>query len=46
MRSISSRGLAPASELVTCMAQIVQVDIETGRNECGTPDTAAQVGVS
>ena len=47
MRPISSRGLAPASATswLPRMAQIVQVDIETGRDERGTPGTAAEVGV-
>ena len=38
-------GPCLSHELVTRMAQIVQVDIETGRDERGTPGTAAEVGV-
>ncbi len=38
-------GPSLSHELVTGMAQIVQVDIETSRDERGTPGTAAEVGV-
>ena len=38
-------GTCFSDELVTGMAQLVQVNAETGCGECATPDTAAEVGV-
>ena len=38
-------GTCFSDELVTGMAQLVQVNAETGCGECATPDAAAEVGV-
>jgi hypothetical protein len=47
MRSISSRGLAPASATswLPVRAQVVQVNAETGCGECAVPGAAAEVGM-